>query len=70
MLVRWAWLLLGSATLLSASPPGRIRRVPGDYRTLQEAIDSTSPGDTVLVAPGRYQENIRLYGSGSAVLLQ
>jgi hypothetical protein len=70
MLVRWAWLLLGSATLLSASPPGRIRRVPGDYRTLQEAIDSTSPGDTVLVAPGRYQENIRLCGSGSAVLLQ
>lgn len=32
--------------------------VPADYVTIQEAINFASNGDTVLVAPGIYQENI------------
>jgi hypothetical protein len=31
-------------------------RVPSEYTTINAALDATSPGDTVLVAPGRYTE--------------
>ncbi len=37
-------------------------RVPEDYSTIQSAIDASSNGDTVLVAPGEYYENINLKG--------
>jgi parallel beta-helix repeat protein len=35
-------------------------RVPQDYRTIQVAIDSAHANDTIVVAPGRYSERIRL----------
>jgi hypothetical protein len=34
--------------------------VPGRYGSIQEAIDASQPGDTILLSPGRYQERIRL----------
>ena len=36
--------------------------VPGDYTTIQEAIDSAFYGDTVLVNPSKYLENIDFKG--------
>lgn len=36
--------------------------IPGDYPTIQEGIDSCSDGDTVLVEPGTYVENINFNG--------
>ncbi|MBD3386874.1 T9SS type A sorting domain-containing protein [candidate division KSB1 bacterium] len=42
--------------------------VPGDANTIQEAIDMTANGDTVLVAPGRYQENINFLGRSICVI--
>jgi len=34
--------------------------VPGDYATIQSAIDATKNGDTVLVSWGLYLENVTL----------
>ncbi len=36
--------------------------VPSDYPTIQQAIDAVNPGDTVLVSPGIYVENINFNG--------
>ena len=39
-----------------------IRNVPSEYSTIQSAVNSSSDGDTVLVQPGTYFENINFRG--------
>lgn len=41
---------------------GRTIQVPGDHPTIQAAIDAAHDGDTVLVGPGLYQEQLKLAG--------
>ena len=43
---------------LCSAAHGTIIRVPDDYPTIQEGLNAASSGDTVLVAPGTYHENI------------
>jgi len=38
--------------------PGEILHVPGNYATIQEALDNANAGDTVRVDNGIYEENI------------
>ena len=54
--------LLGVFTLmLTASALATIINVPADQSTIQAAIDASFNGDTVLVQPGTYVENISYY---------
>ena len=34
--------------------------VPDDYPTIQDAVNATSPGDTIIVRDGTYIENIKV----------
>ena len=47
------FLLVSSEISVSA----KTIRVPADYRHIQPALDAARYGDTVLVAPGRYDDN-------------
>ncbi|MBU0507549.1 T9SS type A sorting domain-containing protein [bacterium] len=38
---------------------GSVRQVPGEYPTIQAALDASASGDTVRVAPGPYYEAVR-----------
>ena len=35
-------------------------KVPGDYPTIQKAVDAAKPGDLVLIEPGTYKEAVKV----------
>jgi hypothetical protein len=51
---------------LPALPPGvpAFLHVPGDYLTIQAAVDAAHPGQIILIAPGTYHEAIRVKTPG------
>jgi len=53
--------------LIAATAGGTIIHVPADQPTVQGGIDASANGDTVLVAPGHYYENISFRGKNIVV---
>ncbi|NQT35558.1 T9SS type A sorting domain-containing protein [bacterium] len=59
--------LIFCCTLLFPSAQAEIINVPDDIETIQEAINESEDGDTVLVQPGTYVENINFSGKDIVV---
>ena len=55
-LLAGALAFVGAAALSGAG--GQVWHVPGDFPTIQAAVDAAAEGDTILVAPGVYSENV------------
>lgn len=53
-------LVAALSAALSTSAVGRVRRVPSEYPTIGAAIGAANKGDTILVAPGVYEESVDL----------
>lgn len=59
--------LLTAIMFLAAAASASTINVPGQYSTIQEAINNATGGDVVLVDPGTYVENIDFLGKNITV---
>jgi len=55
------------SVFLIVTVKGTVIEVPGNYPSIQQAINAATDGDTVLVSPGRYFENINFLGKNILV---
>ena len=62
-----AFFFLLAAAVGSGAEASTIR-VPADIASIQQAIAAAAPGDTVLVAPGTYVENLTFLGKAITVV--
>jgi len=47
---------LGVPTGATVRRVGTFNGMPGDYTTIQDAVDAAQAGDWILIAPGDYKE--------------
>ncbi len=58
---------LAVIALIVSPAVGVVRDVPSEYGTIQQAIDDSNDGDTVIVHPGLYYERINFNGKNIVV---
>jgi hypothetical protein len=67
----WAALALAAALGGCGGDDGwTARDVPGEYPTIQAAVDAAQPGDLVRIAPGRYHEQVVVPAAKRDVVLR
>ena len=59
--------LLPQVILLTSITMAEVLFVPAEFSTIQDAIEASESGDSVLVSPGFYQENINFEGKSITV---
>ncbi len=59
--------LLPQVILLTSITMAEVLYVPAEFSTIQDAIEASESGDSVLVSPGFYQENINFEGKSITV---
>ena len=68
----YRWIVIWLLCVISISAHAVTRTVSLDgsqqYTSIQAAVSASSPGDTVLVYPGRYLENISVWVSGVSII--
>ena len=60
-------LSLALLSIVTTNAQAETRLVPADYATIQQAIDNSNDGDTVIVEAGTYPENINFSGKNIVV---
>ncbi|MCP4584172.1 MAG: T9SS type A sorting domain-containing protein [candidate division Zixibacteria bacterium] len=55
-----AILTIAVAATFCLTVSATIINIPDDYPTIQQGIDACNPGDTVMVEPGTYYENVQM----------
>ena len=67
MLKKYAGILFTVLWFFTSMLYSETIHVPADVKTIQEGINKAANEDTVLVAPGRYKENINFHGKSIMV---
>jgi len=63
--------VLGIACVVTpAIGRGATIEVPADQPSIQQAVDAASPGDVIRVAPGTYQESVRIHDEKVGIAIE